>query len=218
MVTPAKAKQARRRYRALFQIGFSEYAAWLESEREVEKVLSSLDNVAWRTALVNGPVQTLGVLPQIPGAVDMMKKVHLRELERLMKQLKALISQLREQADRVAGAAHELSDLHYAEGAAVLQLDLQEGTRIGGPDPTQYFHWISSLRAALGLEMYRKVLQLKNPTANALVDQDLLKPASSIHAVSTYSHCSLIFQCLCRDVWWRVWGLVQMLRRQGQGK
>ncbi|CBJ30462.1 expressed unknown protein [Ectocarpus siliculosus] len=123
--SPAKARQAQRRYRSLYHQAAKEYWAWREGENDSQRALGSVFHLLDRLQLFEPDQQTggdvnLGGLEKLPGCRELLILKHTTELERVMRLWRALVRQMRGQVSRVEELLAEGWQLHRSDPARAL--------------------------------------------------------------------------------------------------
>ncbi|CAM9206080.1 unnamed protein product [Ectocarpus fasciculatus] len=124
--SPAKARQAQRRYRSLYHQAAKEYWAWREGEDDSQRALGSVFHLLDRLQLLEPDQQTggdvnLGGLENLPGCRELLIRKHTAELERVMRLWRALVRQMRGQVSRVEELIAEAWQLHRSDPARALR-------------------------------------------------------------------------------------------------
>ncbi|CAB1118071.1 unnamed protein product [Ectocarpus sp. CCAP 1310/34] len=124
--SPAKARQAQRRYRSLYHQAAKEYWAWRKGEGDSQRALGSAFHLIDRLQLFEPDQQTggdinLGGLEKLPGCRELLIHKHTTELERVMRLWRALVRQMRGQVSRVEELLAEAWQLHRSDPARALR-------------------------------------------------------------------------------------------------
>ncbi|CAM9138501.1 unnamed protein product, partial [Hapterophycus canaliculatus] len=124
--SPAKSRQAQRRYRSLFHQAAKEYWAWREGEDDSQRAMGSAFHLLERLRMLEpGPEQgsgvNLGGLEHLPGCRQLLIRKHNVELERVMRLWRALVQQMKGQVSRVEESLAEAWQLHRSDVAQSLR-------------------------------------------------------------------------------------------------
>ncbi|CAM9830855.1 unnamed protein product [Scytosiphon promiscuus] len=124
--SPAKARQAQRRYRSLFHQAAKEYWAWREGEDDSQRALGSVFHLLDRLRMLEpspeqGSDGNLGGLEHLPGCRQLLIRKHTIELERVMRLWRALVQQMRSQVSRVEESLAEAWQLHRSDAGQALR-------------------------------------------------------------------------------------------------
>eukprot|EP00904_Undaria_pinnatifida_P004249 jgi/Undpi1/13825/HiC_scaffold_9.g03476.m1 len=121
--SPAKARQAHRRYRALFHQAAKEYQAWCEGEDDSQRALGSVFHLLDRLQMLKPDQKAdagvnLGGLEHLPACRALLIRKHTIEVERVMRLWRALVQQMRGQVSRVEELLAEAWQMYRSESRA----------------------------------------------------------------------------------------------------